>query len=149
MENVENKQKSNRFWNIFINFRTQTCVNIEFYALMRALLSLVRNIPQQSIDKKSCFQPVFKSEQIANAGKTAVWVLGNLTKNYLKFVVRARLRSFAFVNSWKCFKICLIFVRFQHFPSFFSSKKCVFKPYYPVKRATTLRDIESDEQWNL
>jgi len=48
MENVENKQKSNRFWNIFINFRTQTCVNIEFYALMRALLSLVRNIPQHT-----------------------------------------------------------------------------------------------------
>ena len=46
MENVENEQKSNRFWNIFMNFRTQTCVNNEFYALMRALLSLVRKIPQ-------------------------------------------------------------------------------------------------------
>ena len=101
------------------------------------------------VPKKSCFQPVFKSEQIANAGKTAVWVLGNLTKNYLKFVVRARLRSFAFVNSWKCFKICFIFVWFQHFPTFFSFKKCVFKTYYPAKRANTLRDIESDEQRNL
>ncbi len=47
MENVENKQKSNRFLNIFINFQTQTCANNEFYALMRALLSLVRKIPQQ------------------------------------------------------------------------------------------------------
>jgi len=56
-------------------------------------------------------------------------------------------RTFAFENLWKCFKICLIFVRFQHFPSFFSFKKCVFKSYYPVKRANTLRDIESNVTW--